>query len=397
MRQLRTRHIRLINETSLDFVRDYINKLPFDNRLMGIKGFRGVGKTTVLLQYIKKHYGDSEKALYITLDDLYFTENKLINLAEDFISMGGQHLFIDEVHKYKNWSVELKNIYDTYKNIKITFTGSSLLEILGSRGDLSRRALVFNMQGLSFREYLNMNHKTKFPILSLEEILKNHTKKAVEIAKKIKPLPEFEKYLKYGYFPFFKESEEWYYKRLNEILNMIIEIELPSLRKTEVSAIPKIKLLLYIISKSVPFKPNISSLASRIGASRKSVLEYISYMTDARILNSIYKDSKGIGLLQKPDKIYLENTNFSYGISYNEPNIGNIRESFFLNQLYPDHRINEPETGDFLIDGKYLFEVGGKNKDYSQISGIKNSFIAADNIEFGTGNKIPLWLFGFLY
>ncbi len=397
MDKLKENHIRLVEETPVAFGRCYLDKLPWDDRLLGLKGFRGVGKTTLMLQYIKKHYGLSEKALYISLDDLFFTENRLTDFAEDFIALGGEHLFIDEVHKYPSWSVELKNIYDSYKNLKITFSGSSLLEIINSRVDLSRRALVFLIQGLSFREYLNFRFRMDFPVYDLEEILKNHTGIALSISKKIKPLKYFNDYLRNGYFPFFNETVEWYHKRLQEVFNMIIEFELPALRGTNVSIVPKIKLLLYIIGNSVPFKPNISTLAGRIESTRKTVLEYISYLKEARILNAVYKDSLGLSLLKKPDKLFLENTNFSYAISHNEPNTGNLRETFFLNQLTENHLITEPDKGDFLVDDKYLFEIGGKNKSFSQIAGNENGYLALDGLEFSTGNRIPLWLFGFLY
>ncbi|MEA3443292.1 MAG: AAA family ATPase, partial [Bacteroidota bacterium] len=313
------------------------------------------------------------------------------------ISMGGTHLFVDEVHKYPNWSVEIKNIYDYYKGLKVVFTGSSLLEILNSRSDLSRRALVFKMQGMSFREYLNFYYKTDFKVVEFGDLLENHLEIALGIGKNIKPLKYFPEYLRVGYFPFYKQSEEWYFMRLQEIINMIIEIELPLLRRTDISIISKIKLLLYVISQNVPFRPNISALASKIGSTRKTILEYLNYLSDANVLNSLYKDSIGVGILQKPDKLFLENTNFAYSIASQEPNVGNLRETFFLNQLSQAHKVNYSDKGDFLVDNKFIFEVGGKSKDYSQIAKINHSYIASDNIEFGIGNKIPLWLFGFLY
>ena len=397
MEKLKKIHTRLINETDLGFIRYNIDKLPWEDKLIGIKGARGVGKTTLFLQYIKREYGLSEKALYVSLDDLYFTEHKLVDLAEDFVALGGEHLFLDEVHKYPNWSVELKNIYDYYKNLKVSFTGSSLLEILNSRSDLSRRALVYEMKGLSFREYLNLYHDMGFKAYSLGDILENHVEIALEIGKRLKPLKHFPAYLRHGYFPFYDGNWDKYRKRLQEILNMIIEMELPMLRRTDVSIVPKIKHLLYILSMHVPFQPNISSLAGKIEVTRKTILEYLNYLHDAKVLNALYKDSVGISLLKKPDKLYLENTNYSYAIGHDEPNLGNLRETFFYNQVCESHKLNLVDKGDFLIDGKYTFEVGGKHKDFSQIANLKESYIAADNMEFGSGNKIPLWLFGFLY
>jgi len=390
-------HIDLINETSLVFKRYLINELPWNQRLVGIKGSRGVGKTTLILQYIKQQYGLSLKAMYISLDNLYFADNKLSDFVEDFVAKGGEHLFLDEVHKYDNWAIEIKNIYDFYPKLKVVFTASSLLEILNARADLSRRALVYNMQGMSFREFLNFYYKTEFNKIEFNDLLKNHTEIALQVSKKIKPLKYFAEYLKVGYFPFYENNETLYYKRLQEIINMVLEIELPLLRNTDISIVGKIKQMLYIISQSVPFKPNISALANKIKVTRKTVLEYLSYLNDANVFNFIQKNAFGVSLLQKPEKLYLENTSYMYAVINTEPDIGNLRETFFLNQLLENHMVTYPKKGDFLIDDKFLFEIGGKNKTQKQIAGIENAYIAADDMEFGYENKIPLWLFGFLY
>lgn len=397
MDKLIRKHRNLIKETKLDFQRYLLDKLPWKERLIGIKGARGIGKTTMLLQYIKKEYGVSNTALYITLDDLYFTDNRLVDFVDDFVSKGGEHLFIDEVHKYKNWSIEIKNIYDTYPKLRVVFTGSSLLEILNARSDLSRRALVYNMQGLSYREFLNFYYQINLQSINLEDILSNHEVIALSITDKIKPLQYLNEYLKTGYFPFYSNNEELYYKRLQEIINMIIEIELPQLRNTDVSIIGKVKQLLYVMSQSVPFKPNISALANKIQINRKTLMEYIVYLGDASVLKNLRKDSFGVNLLQKPEKIFLENTNYLFSIKNIEPNIGSIRETFFYNQLSEKHDVTYPDKGDFKIDNKYIFEIGGKDKTKKQIENIKNSYVVADNIESGFENKIPLWLFGFLY
>ncbi len=391
------RHIDLINQIPLTFQRNMITQLPWNERLIGIKGSRGVGKTTLLLQYIKQKYGLSLKAIYISLDNLYFSENTLSDFVEDFVARGGEHLFIDEVHKYKNWVIEIKNIYDLYPNLKITFTGSSLLEILNSRVDLSRRALVYNMQGLSFREFLKFRYDIDLPVISLDELINKHTQIALEIAKKVKPLKYFDEYLKVGYFPFYDGNEVLYYKRLQEILNMIIEIELPLLRNTDISIAGKIKQMLYIISRSSPFKPNISALAEKIKTTRKTVLEYINYLNDANVFNVLKKDSFGLSLLQKPEKIYLENTNYMHAIIPQSPDKGNLRETFFMNQLSENHQLTYSDKADFTLDDQFTFEIGGKKKNTKQIEGLEHAFIAADDIEFGYENKIPLWLFGFLY
>ena len=397
MKDIVKRHKNLINTTDLDFKRDIINNLPWNERLIGIKGARGIGKTTMLLQYIKENYGNNGEALYISLDDPYFFNRTLIDFTDEFVAKGGEHLFIDEVHKYPNWAIEIKKIYDYNPNLKVVFTGSSLLEILNSKADLSRRALSYTMQGLSFREFLEYKYNLQFNRLSLEEILNNHENLAFDISKKAKPLKYFKEYLQIGYFPFSKEDKVLFHKRLHEIINMIIDMELPNLRKIEVSKTPKLKQLLAIISQSVPFKPNITSLASKIGISRISLLEYIYAMVDANILMSIHKDSFGVSLLQKPDKLYVDNTNYMYALLGNEPDIGNLRETFFLNQISESHTVTYPPKGDFLIDDTHLFEIGGKTKNKKQIAGVEQSYIVSDDIEFGYENKIPLWLFGFLY
>jgi predicted AAA+ superfamily ATPase len=396
MQTLIKRHNILINETNTLFTRYLYDKISWDERLIGIKGSRGVGKTTMILQYIKNTYGTGKEALYITLDDLYFSDNKLIDLADEFVASGGIHLFIDEVHKYENWAVEIKNIYDYHSKLKIVFTGSSLLEILNSRSDLSRRALAYKMQGLSFREFLSFKYNIDLPSFSLDEILLNHESISLDFTD-IKPLQYFDEYLKIGYFPFFGKEKKLYFNRLREIINMILEIELPKLRNVEVAKISKVKQLLYIISESVPFKPNISSLSQKINISRNTLLEYIYHLNDANLINALKKDNFGISNLQKPEKIYLENTNFIFALSNENENTGNIRETFFLNQVSQDNETAYSEKSDFFVNKKYTFEVGGKNKQQKQIRNIENSFIVKDKIELGIENQIPLWLFGFLY
>lgn len=397
MEALIKRHQALISNISMSFQRRAIKTLPWNQRLLGIKGSRGVGKTTLLLQYIKKHYGNSSEALYITLDDIYFYDNRLLDLADTFAAKGGKHLFIDEVHKYENWANEIKNIYDYHPDLKIVFTGSSLLEIISSKADLSRRAIVHKLPGLSFREFLFFRHNIYFEPIEFNELIANHTQVALQISESAKPLQYFDEYLKVGYFPFYEGDKDIYYHRLQEITNMIIEIELPLLRRTGISNISKVKQLLYIISRSTPFKPNISALAQKTKISRNSLLEYFHHLNDANIINAIQEEVYGVSLLQKPDKVYLENTNYAYALNQENPDKGSLRETFFLNQLSAQHKVTCPEKGDFLVDEKYLFEVGGKTKSRKQIAGVENSFVAADDIAFGVENTIPLWMFGFLY
>ncbi|MGE4539869.1 MAG: ATP-binding protein [Bacteroidales bacterium] len=398
MERLIEKHQRRIAFTQTDFVRSIMYEINWQARLIGIKGARGVGKTTLLLQYIKMNFGRiPEKALYVSLDNIWFSKNTLSELADKFVKQGGTHLFLDEVHKYPEWSVELKNIYDDYPELSIVFTGSSMLEILNARADLSRRAVVYTLQGLSFREYLNLTNQTNFKAYTLHDILENHPEISQHIVKQIKPLQFFTQYLKAGYYPFFLEQAALYFQRLEEVVNLILEIELPQLKQLNLTYLPKIKQLLYIIAVSAPFTPNISNLSERIGINRETLLSYLWYLNQAQLIANIYRDSKGITRLQKPDKLFLENTNLMFALSSDTMNTGNLRETFFVNQLKYQHRVEIAEQADFFIDNRYIVEIGGKTKMRRQIKDLENAFIAADDLEFGFENKIPLWLFGFLY
>lgn len=397
MDSLFEKYFKKIDLVSLDFKRSLMDQIQWNARLIGIKGARGVGKTTLLLQYIKENLPIDVTTLYVSLDNIWFAENKLSTLTDTFVKRGGKYLFLDEVHKYPNWSQELKNIYDDYPELKVVFTGSSLLEILNARADLSRRAVVYTLQGLSYREYLHLKAGIKLPKLNLEDLLQNHLQLAREINGQLKPLQYFDEYLKTGYFPYFQEVPSLYYQRIEEVINMTLEIELPLLRKVEVSYVSKLKQLLQIISESVPFIPNVSKLSERIGLNRNTFTTYLFFLQEANLTRNIYKDASGITQLQKPDKIYLENTNFQYALAPKNTEKGSIRETFFVNQLSYQHRIEYVEQGDFLIDQSYTIEVGGKGKTNRQVQGIANSYVASDDLEYGTGTKIPLWMFGFLY
>lgn len=386
-----------IDLISIHFKRSLMNQIQWDARLIGIKGARGVGKTTLLLQYIKENLPMDTTTLYVSLDNIWFAENKLSTLTDTFVKRGGKYLFLDEVHKYPNWSQELKNIYDDYPELKVVFMGSSLLEILNARADLSRRAVVYTLQGLSYREFLHLKTGIELPKLTLNDLLQNHLQLSREINGQLKPLHHFDEYLKTGYFPFFQEVPSLYYQRIEEVINMTLEIELPLLRKVEVSYISKLKQLLQIISESVPFIPNVSKLSARIGLNRNTFTAYLFFLQEANLTRNIYKDASGISLLQKPDKIYLENTNFQYALAPKNTEKGSIRETFFVNQLSYLYQVEYVEQGDFLIDQSYTIEVGGSGKKKKQIQGIPNSYIASDDLEYGTGTKIPLWMFGFLY
>ncbi len=398
MEDLFEKYQKKIQNTSTLFVRSFIEDINWNARLIGIKGARGVGKTTLLLQYMKLNFSNElEKSLYVSLDSVAFTNRSLVDLADQFVKKGGKYLFLDEVHKYANWAQELKNIYDDYPELKVVFTGSSLLEILNARADLSRRAIVYHMQGLSFREYLSLETGQHFERLSLKQILEGHLAASTLINATIKPFQYFENYLKNGYYPFYKEQPENYTQRLEEIINMMLEIELPLLRGVDLGYIHKVKQLLAIISESVPFIPNVSNLSAKMGINRATLMNYLHYLAEIGLTINLYKEAKGNSKLQKPSKIYLENTNLMYVLSPSKANAGNVRETFFANQLGYKHHLNYHETADFFVDETYSFEIGGKDKSGKQIKSLENAYIVSDDIEYGFQNKIPMWLFGFLY
>jgi predicted AAA+ superfamily ATPase len=377
--------------------RGQLESLPWEAQLIGIRGARGVGKTTLLLQRLNNLNLPVNKALYVSCDHLWLSKNSLLLLADGFVKQGGKFLFLDEVHKYPNWAQEIKNMYDDYPELKVVFTGSSMLDILNARADLSRRALSFTMQGLSYREYLMLVHGIDLPVLTLPEILSNHIEISREFLLKFKPLEHFGNYLKNGYYPYFQEVPEMYHLRIQEVVNLILEIELPLLRQVDVSYIRKLKQLLLIISESVPFVPNVSKLSERIGVNRNTFISYLHYLEEAGLTQNLYRDIQGVSRLQKPDKIYLENPNLHYALSFTQPNAGHIRECFFLNQVKFKHQIEFVDAGDFKVDQRTVFELGGPSKNKKQIQSQKDVYIVADNLEIGSENRIPLWLFGFLY
>ena len=380
---------------NLDFQRYLFDYIDFSNRMIGIKGARGTGKTTMLLQRLKTL--PSDVSLYFSLDDIFFSDNQLVSVAEEFVRKGGKYLLIDEVHKYPNWSQELKNIYDNFPELTVIFTSSSALEINKGKFDLSRRAVIYELQGLSFREYLNFKYRTDFQILSLDEILSNQTEIYTRMNSILKPFQYFENYLQKGYYPYFIENEQSYWMRLNETINQVIENDLPAITNIDFSSMIKIKKLVFIIASLVPYTPNINQLAVQLNSTRDTVLRYLQLLHTAHILKWLTQDSWGINFLNKPDKLYLENTNLAFALQNDRVNSGSLRETFFLNQVSLRHQVTLPKQGDFYVDNKFTFEVGGKNKTIKQIANIDNAFIVSDNIDYGFQNKIPLWIFGFLY
>lgn len=398
MENLHKTFYQLLNRTNSDFVRYLYLKIRWNNRLIAITGARGAGKTTMILQHIKRQFGDAPKeVLYVSLDNIYFSNCKLLDFAHDFDKMGGKYLFLDEVHKYSNWSQEIKNIYDSLPDLKVVFTGSSMLEIYKGDADLSRRAVHYSLNGLSFREFLLFEKGIDFPVLKLEDIFENHISLASDINKKIKPLPLFQQYLIEGFYPYYKEDREIYAERLLHTVNVVLETDLPAVENVEVYTIKKIKQLLYIIAQRVPFTPNIKELAEIIEVSRKSLLSYLTLLEKAQLVGLLLQDVSGLRTLAKPEKIYLNNSNLAYALESEKPDIGNVRETFFFNQLRTVGSVTSGNKVNFKINGKYTVEVGGKNKGHEQITGLQDACLALDNLEYGYMNKIPLWLFGMLY
>lgn len=380
---------KLLRETDTSFFRYTYYYINWKSRMIGLIGPRGVGKTTLVLQYIKENLNPNE-TLYVTAEDFYFADNKLIDLANEFVKLGGKYLFIDEIHKYKDWAKELKLIYDYHSELNVVFTGSSILDIKKGASDLSRRAVIYNMQGLSFREYLKLFHNITVNTYSLEDIL-NHKvdSKNIEL-----PLPLFNDYLKQGYYPF--AIDEDFDLKLQQIINQTLEIDIPFFAGMNVSTGRKLKQLLAIISKSVPLKPNMTSIATMVGASRNNIEDYCMYIEKAGMISQLRDTTDGIRGLGKVEKIYLDNTNLIYSLAQETSNIGNIRETFFFNQLRVKHNIFSSKIADFTIDD-ITFEVGGKNKGQKQIQGVKKGYIVKDDIELGYLNTIPLWHFGLTY
>ncbi|WP_114748541.1 ATP-binding protein [Pleomorphovibrio marinus] len=380
---------QLIANVDVGFTRYAYDIINWQNRMLGITGPRGVGKTTLVLQYIKNNL-DPQKTLYVTAEDFYFAKNRLMDLADDFVKAGGKYLFIDETHKYPDWSVELKLIYDYHQDLKVVFTGSSVLDIRKGSADLSRRAVVYYMQGLSFREYLSLFHQEQVPRYSLDDILAHK----VSIPHIPHPLPFFYDYLKEGYYPFSREDD--FGIRLWQVVNQTLETDIPTYAQMNVSTGRKLKQLLAIIAQSVPFRPNMSKIAGMLNISRNNIADYLLYMEEAGMIMQLRTKAEGLRALGKVDKVYLDNPNLVYGLAGENQNKGNVRETFFLNQLKVNHQVAASSIADFAID-EMDFEVGGKNKGIKQIKNAEKGFIVKDDIEIGFLNTIPLWHFGLMY
>ncbi|TKB98730.1 ATP-binding protein [Pedobacter cryophilus] len=391
----------LLQKVTNDFNRYLFNEVEWQERFVGIKGLRGVGKTTLLLQHLKYNLKDTSKHLYVTLDHPWFYNHTLFDLAQQFHQIGGQTLLVDEVHKLKDWSSQIKIIYDGLPDLQLIFTSSSALDLYRGEADLSRRVLSYELAGLSFREYLSFFHQIHYPKIDLTELLQNHIQHAQSLSSLFKPLSLFPDYLKKGYFPFSKGlSQHSFEARLIQTMEVTLNEDLAYIDGYNAEHIFKIKKLLGILAESVPFTANVSAIADKLEIGRNTIKNYLHALEKAGLLHFLNRDGKGISLLQKPDKIYLENTNLSYALKIS-PDLGTLRETFVLNQLinYSDE-VFLPKEGDISINEKgnqFIFEIGGKGKSAKQIQNLENAYVIADDIETGFMNKIPLYLFGFLY
>ena len=394
---------RLLANTQTEIIRDKMNEIHWNAHLVTIMGAKGVGKSTLIKQYLKQNYrlGD-RRILYCSADTVDFSMRTLVGLAEEFSIHGGELLAIDEIHKYKSgttdWSREIKEIHELYPDLKLIVSGSSLLRLREGDADLSRRAVKYTMPGLSFRESLRFYHGLEFKRWALEDILAHPYDLWQEVSSKCKPVVLFKEYLEKGYYPFLLEGEGEYYTKIEQVVNYIIEAELPQICKVDVANVRKLQALIALICCEVPFELNANKIAAAIEIGRDTVVEYLKYLGDAKVLNLLYSDKKKIGKLSKPDKVYLENPNILYALTPTKAEIGTLRETFAISSLSESHTVEYGKAqGDFKVDGKYTFEIGGRSKGFSQIAGVENSYIFADDWDMPDGAKLPLWMLGFLY
>ena len=396
IQQLYDNYHRKIAKISLDFKRYLYSKINWNARMIGIKGARGVGKTTLLLQHILDNYKDLDQTLYVSLDDLWFTTHKLMDLVDWADRHGITRLYLDEVHRYKEWSETLKNIYDSYPDMGIVYTSSSLLAMDNAKVDLSRRQTLYMLYGMSFREYLAFENAVDISPLSMDELLHDHVRYAMQMMKDIKIAPVFESYLDHGYYPFYREVGDDFHMRLREVLSVVMDTDVPAVENVSFDTVQKIKRLLMIICEHVPFEPNMSELWKQLSTNNELGLRMLYSLDRAQILTLLTSKAKSYKYLYKPGKILLNNTNLMHVLC---PVVekGNERETFFLSQMIVAHDVKMPQKGDFLVDDQYLFEVGGKGKTFDQIKDLPQSYLAVDDMDVGLTNRIPLWMFGLLY
>ena len=386
----------LLSRFSLEKKRYLYGQIDWDNRLIGIKGARGTGKTTLLLQRLKEMSLSSREAAYFSLDDLYFSTHRLVDTAELFYRQGGRYLFLDEVHKYAGWSAHIKNLYDFYPDLHIVFTGSSIIDIAREEADLSRRVLMHELTGLSYREYLYFNDMGTFSPVTLEEILHPERPWRQHFPADFRPLQYFPDYLRYGYYPFATEDIPGFTTRMQQLIRIIVEYDMAALHDFDVRNARKMLQLLYVLAANVPFKPNITSLAEKSNIHRNTVGNYLHFLEQAKLIRQLYPPGISLAVLQKPEKIYLDNTSLAFAIHTDQPDKGNLRETFFAAQVAAGHTLHYAQKGDFLVNNKWTFEIGGKHKTQKQIQGVPDSYIVADDTDYPV-SVLPLWLFGFLY
>ncbi|CAA6819500.1 MAG: ATPase component BioM of energizing module of biotin ECF transporter [uncultured Sulfurovum sp.] len=395
LEQLHKNFIHYLDNQKVSYRRYIWDEINHNEKLIGIIGARGVGKTTYILQYLKSLDIPLHHKLYISADSLEVLESSLLEIAKEFSTLGGKVLAIDEIHKYRDFERELKQIYDML-DLKVIFSGSSAIELEHAKADLSRRALLYRMNGLSYREFLEIKLGIKLEHYTLEQIVTGHLDIAYALKKEFKPLEYWKEYLTYGFYPFYFQEASSYSIKLKETINTVIETDIPSVFSIKYERIINLKKLVTLICASEPFQLNIKALSAKIGTDRDTLYLYMNYLHRGKIFNILRSKTKGDNIFLKPDKIYLNNPNLNYAYC-KDPKIGTVREVFFANQLQMLHTLSIPVKGDFLVDDNYLFEIGGKRKSFKQIKDVPNSFVVADDIETGFGNKIPLWLFGFLY
>ena len=388
---------RKLAATDLKFKRYLHGQINWDVRLLGIKGARGVGKTTMLLQHIKETAGNLDEVFYVSLDNMWFQTHSILELVEFLYTRGVTRIYFDEVHKYPNWTVLLKNLYDNYPDLHIVYTGSAMLAIDHSKSDLSRRQSLYTLHGLSFREYLEYEGIFSMQPVTLGDLLENHIGYAMEMTSKIKVLKHFGQYLDSGYYPYYKETGKDYLMRIGEVSQLVIDSDIPAVEETiTYTTRQKIKKLLMVIAENVPLEPNISKLAASLESTRDQTLKMLYWLDRAALLRLLTDKTKDYKHLTGPKKIYLDNTDLMNALG-SKISKGTLRETFFANQAGAVSSLLMPKQGDFLADGKYLFEVGGQQKTFNQIADQPDSYLAIDDIEVGNGNRIPLWLFGCLY
>jgi len=388
---------KLIQSVSREFSRDQLVARGWPERLLAIQGYRGTGKTTLILQHLNE-LSKSQKVAYLSLDHFYFQNRPFYEVVKELHQLGYRTVALDEVHKYPDWSRQIKSLYDTYKNLKIIFSGSSILEIYRSSADLSRRAVGKTMPVLSLREYIEMKEKMVLPVLELDEILMDHQKEAIRIHNMIKnPLLYFREYLRSGAYPVFLEGNEHYQEKLMRTAMLVIDTDIIAVTNMPFQSVQKLKKLLAFIAQAVPYKPNISEMAAFIEAKRDTVLVYLDLLQRAGLIRMVSLSGKTMGPMSKPEKIFLDNSNLCFALGFSEPNIGSLRETFILSQLSYGYRVQASPVADFIVNERYTLEIGGKNKNKKQIKGVKNSWVVADDLEVGNSHSVPLWLFGFLY